>query len=606
MKSKGLLLFAATGIAVSIAMAAIAQTPLGGFRPASVPEKYFTAEEAIARALNNSHQRLLNRHGDRIYKNKDILDNYGIAQERVSQSVARLQGQKIEPSLIPVTLSEIDQTLRLLDDALAEIDALKADDPSAYQQAVNQRTSQNLIYQLIPLYWQANGYRNTSGHITQALSETQRLLDTFFANTSRLSPENEQHRLNLEQIRTDLESLQQYNKAILEKFSALIGVPADMLERTLFTPVKSLRIPELELDHAKFDENILKTWTVNEQINLEAVNRYLSGITPGLNFDWQEKDFKTTRNWLSTGKNNAYDLYNQLDHLQRKKILKENDKSPAAADLLIPAAALTRAHLAMLKYIHSREIFTLSHCRKLLAESFSAKKKQLFDNSLASKISILDSTRNHIKNTQQYISDYGLLVKDFYLLKNSIFNSKPDAGLESGEFEAVKRVLKKSFAEGKKSLDSSIYFCYQNEKQMADLAVQNAALQKQKETETRRANELAAKLDDLTNREKIKKRAEQQTRKDWVRQTSPRAWTLQLKSAKDLETLQGFIRRYKLGKQARITETSYRGKVHYNLLYGTYGNKELAYIAQFGLPQALQDNEKIWIRRYSDIQKQMK
>ena len=85
MKSKGLIIFAATGIALLMALAAIAQTPLGGYRPASVPSKYFTPEEAIARAIVISHQQELNNHGDTILKNKALQEKSGIAQQRVSQ-----------------------------------------------------------------------------------------------------------------------------------------------------------------------------------------------------------------------------------------------------------------------------------------------------------------------------------------------------------------------------------------------------------------------------------------------------------------------------------------------------------------------------------------
>jgi len=611
MKSKGLTIFAATGIALLIAVTAIAQTPLGGFRPASVPSKYFTPEEAIARAIVISHQQELNNHADTILENKALQEKSGIAQQRVSQSVARLQGQKIKPVTISSSLPEIRQVVMLLDDVLAEVKALQSQDKVAYQQALNQRASENLIRKTLPIYWEINGYRNTSGYISQAINETSSLLDPFIKERNKLSAQAELHKNELLQLLDDFQLMQKQNQAALQQFAALIGAPAEHIQHTLFVPVKNLSIHELQLDSSQFDANILSQWTAGQNMQLDAVKRYLSSLTPGLGFDWLAKDSTAIRNWLSTAKNNAFDLYNQLDQLERKKILKEKDKEKAkqqkaASDLLITSAAFTRAHLAMLQYLHSREVFTLSHCHKQITESLNAHKKRLLDDSLAANINKLKLTKQYIENTQQYFRDYGTLLADLLLLKNSIFNIRPQPGLETAPVVAVKRVIKKSLAQGTRKLDKNIYSCYQSEQQIAELAAEKAALQKEKQAETQRADQLAAKLDDLTNKEKLKKRAEQKARKDWVRQTRPRSWTLQLKTASDISTLEAFKHRYKLGKAARITETVHKGKVSYHLLYGTYGNKELAYIAQFKLPQSLLDNEKIWIRRYSDIQKQMK
>ncbi|NNJ91151.1 MAG: hypothetical protein HKP55_05715 [Gammaproteobacteria bacterium] len=611
MKSKGLTISAATGIALLMAMTAFAQMPLGGFRPASVPSKYFTPEEAIARAIVTSHQQELDNHSETILKNKALQETSGIAQQRVSQSVARLQGQKVKPAAISSTLAEINQVVMLLDDVLAEVKALKSADKAAYQQALNQRAAENLIRKTLPLYWEINGYRNTNGYIKQAINETRRLLDPFIRERNKQSAQEELQKKDLLQLLDDFKLMQKQNQTALENFSVLIGAPAEHIQHTLFVPVKNLSIYELALDVSQFDGNILKHWAADEAINLNAVNRYLSSLTPGLKFDWMTMGSASIRDWLSTGKNNAFDLYNQLDQLERKKLFKEKDKEKAkqqqaASDLLITSAAFTRAHLAMLQYLHSREVFTLSHCHKQITESLNAHKKRLLDDSIASSVNKLKLSKQYIENTQQYFRDYGALLTDLLVLKNSIFHTRPQPGLDTAQVAAVKRVIKKSLAQGTRKLDNSIYSCYQSEKQIAELAAQQAALQKEKQAETQRADQLAAKLDDLTNKEKLKKRAAQKARKDWVKQTRPRSWTLQLKTASDISTLEAFKRRYKLGKAASITETLSKGKVRYHLLYGTYGNKELAYIAQFKLPQSLQNNEKIWIRRYSDIQKQIK
>ena len=611
MKSKGLTIFAVTGVALLTAVTAIAQTPLGGYRPAAVPSKYFTPEEAIARAIVISHQQELNNHADTILKNKALQEKSGIAQQRVSQSVARLQGQKIKPVTISSSLPEIRQVMLLLDDVLAEVKALQSADKAAYQQALTQRASETLIRKTLPFYWEINGYRNTSGYITQAINETQRLLEPFIKERSKQSAHTELLKKDLLQLLDDFKLMQQQNQAALQQFSALIGAPAEQLQHTLFVPVKNLSIYELQLDPSQFDTNILNQWAADPNIQLDTVKRYLSSLTPGLGFDWLAKDTSSIRSWLSTAKNNAFDLYNQLDHLERKKLLKEKDKEKAkqqktASDLLITSAAYTRAHLAMLQYLHSREVFTLSHCHKQITESLNAHKKRLLDDSLASSIDKLKLSKQYIENTQQYFRDYGKLLSDLLVLKNSIFKPRPQPGLETAQVAAVKRVMKKLLAQGTRKLDNSIYSCYQSETQIAEQQAQKAALLKAKEDETQRADQLAARLDDLTNKEKLKKRAEQKARKDWVKQTRPRSWTLQLQTASDIATLEAFKRRYKLGNTARVTEIVHKGEVRYLLLYGTYGNKELAYIAQFKLPQSLQDNEKIWIRRYSDIQKQIK
>ena len=50
-----------------------------------------------------------------------MLENSGIAQQRINQSVSRSQDQRIQPALVSSTPYEISQVTMLLDDLLAEV-----------------------------------------------------------------------------------------------------------------------------------------------------------------------------------------------------------------------------------------------------------------------------------------------------------------------------------------------------------------------------------------------------------------------------------------------------------------------------------------------------
>jgi septal ring-binding cell division protein DamX len=82
-------------------------------------------------------------------------------------------------------------------------------------------------------------------------------------------------------------------------------------------------------------------------------------------------------------------------------------------------------------------------------------------------------------------------------------------------------------------------------------------------------------------------------------------WTLQLISLSSEKAIQDYIKKNKLSEKGRYFKRYVNGDTIYTLLYSSYDSKELAALAQKKLPATIRKT-KPWIRKYGDIQKQMK
>jgi DamX protein len=88
---------------------------------------------------------------------------------------------------------------------------------------------------------------------------------------------------------------------------------------------------------------------------------------------------------------------------------------------------------------------------------------------------------------------------------------------------------------------------------------------------------------------------------DWVLAQEPGKFTLQLFGSHEQKNAETFIRRHKLGKQAKVFISERKGKDWYSVIYNVYPDQAAARSASRTLPASLK-KIKPWVRRFDDIQ----
>lgn len=88
----------------------------------------------------------------------------------------------------------------------------------------------------------------------------------------------------------------------------------------------------------------------------------------------------------------------------------------------------------------------------------------------------------------------------------------------------------------------------------------------------------------------------------WLRQQNPKAYTLQVIGAYDVETLKKFLVRHPLTDIA-FFKTTHRNRNWYVLVHGIYPNRREALAAREQLPASLRQSTQPWIRTLASVQK---
>lgn len=88
---------------------------------------------------------------------------------------------------------------------------------------------------------------------------------------------------------------------------------------------------------------------------------------------------------------------------------------------------------------------------------------------------------------------------------------------------------------------------------------------------------------------------------DWILLQNSEHFTLQVVAGQSVKTISDFIEEHKLQDNIALYQTLRKGKPWYGLIYGAYGNKELAVSAVEQLPPKLK-RLKPWIRNFNGIQ----
>lgn len=560
------------------------------------PVNWFTEEQAIAQAISYNHENRLATHEDEIVHNKNALEDMGIAQHRISESMRRLEGKSGKPIVIESHQYEIPDIFALLDNVLAEINARQLNDRKLYQKAKKQRTNEKIIQTIVPLYWQAAGAKAVSPKVQRLINKAKKQLEPFIYAREEKPVAQKNEMLHLLE---ELKRIQARNSAALSELSSTLGIDNTQAKRLRFNAKQDMSIPELDINLQQMDSQTLSLQNASTPIKLVDLKKYLLSTTPGLSYDWQGLSKKNIAPWLSTGKNLAFDLYNHLNKLERVFLLKEKPDEKAKTEHLTAAAMITRSRLAYVQYQQDKAIYTLSTCIDSIGSQLNLLESEILDRSVDSVITRLKQEKRQIEHTLQTYQKYAALQLAFNNLKQSVSNGSLPEQLESQPVNTIAQTVSDQLKKNKKLADLDSFSCYTSaeEKSLQEKKTQSLMAEKEK-AQQKTAQPVKKKTAVVKKATPINTLAN-----SWLSKQNPRSYTLQILSHSNKDKLFSYIKKYRLGKQARVIKTRYRGKTFYALLYGLYGDRELAYIAQFKLPDNVQDQNQILIRRISEVQK---
>ena len=217
----------------------------------------------------------------------------------------------------------------------------------------------------IPLYWQAVGVKTVDAKNRKLIEQTQALLKPFIyskASSADDKAATDRQKNQLLQLLAALKQVQSENDATMTRLASRLGTDKANIDKRLFLPAKSLPIPFLSIPPEKLDELALTKQPLPSAVSLQDIEKYLAAITPGLKLTWNDSPNEDIKPWISTGKNIAFDLYNSLDKLERKQLLKQEQKVREDLSYLLACATITRGRLAYSQYLASRELFSLASC----------------------------------------------------------------------------------------------------------------------------------------------------------------------------------------------------------------------------------------------------
>ena len=564
-------------------------------KKAASPVSWFSVEQAISQAISRTHADRLAEYENKIVDNKNTLEQMGIAQYRISEAMRKLEGKTTQPVLIESRLYEIPEIVDLLDNGITEINARQHKDKQLYAKAVSRRVNQKIIQSVIPAYWQAAGAKAVNARVQLLIRKAKKQLEPFiYAREEKpLAQKNE-----ILHLLEGLKRIQAQNTVTFSKLADILGIDEKEVNLLRINPRQDMSIPALDIDLTTMDTQALSLQQPANQVKPGDLQKYLLSTTPGLSYDWKALDNNNSMPWLSTGKSLAFDLYNRLNKLERFFALKEKLEEQHKTAHMIAGALITRTRLAYVQYQQSKAIYTLSNCVDSVNAQMGKLEAEILDDSVDSAIAEIRLSKLQIENTLQRFQKYAALQADFNRLRHSVSKDTLPEKLELQPVSTISQTIGTALKTHKKAVSLSSFSCFTpaHEKRMQEQKIQSLMAEKERaQKKTHAVKKKKAPVKKPVKRNLLSN--------NWLAKQNPRSYTLQILSHSDKDKLFSYIKKYRLGKQARVIKTSYRGKVLYGLLYGLYGDRELAYIAQFKLPDNVQDQNRILIRRISEVQK---
>ena len=583
----------------------------------------FTLADAISQSINQHLDAETSQLSSRVGKNREALDNLGIGQQRVSQTVARLQGKKSTPMVIDSKREELHETFRLLDDALFEIQALADKDKNTYNQQLKEKAARQISYKTSLLYWQTHGIRSSTANVIRLKNNINTALQVFINAKQKQPADAEAQKQKLLKLLAAIKQYEAENIETLKAFSAQTGMSNEALIKQPFLSSNSPALPDIDVDIMLIDENILMQHLAPKMPSAKASTKiaqaqqpdpkkdsikqkaygYLKQLTPSLDTETDSMDDKALKLWLSTSKHLAFDLYNKVDRLQREMLLKQEPANTKPNPAELPAAKVSRARLAWMDYADERASYALIQCNRDIFDRLEKRKQQRKTPSLTGKIDAYQASYQQLINNRSFYKAYAELFSKMLKLRDSVYPARKLLSNQAQNNTFI-RDINFYLTQNRKDHVRLPYTCYQDEAVISNQQQQQRKLVAEKESALRQVAELTSKVKAMEKTEADRQAAIKNARSSWINRQRSGNFTMQIAVNKNPKVLQALAKRYKLGKRAHVYPAVISGRTQYVLIYGSYKNRELAYVAQFKLPQAIQDKQKVVIRRFNEVQQQ--
>ncbi|MEJ2212503.1 MAG: hypothetical protein P8Y20_00180 [Gammaproteobacteria bacterium] len=539
-----------------------------------------------------------------ILDNRASLESMDIVQLRVDQSVNRILGKNNQDTHIDSQPNELLTLVKILDDGLYRFQQLEI--AKAMQAKDNTQPKQTelplyigTVSQAAAAFWKTRGAKSADRLNRQVSKDTEKELEIYRKNRYSLDDEQAFRR---DQILLLISKLKLAKiESIYDEVLMVSGTSLAPLSDLRLDGAKKITIPELSSSLDNLLGFIPNLFPESEMVEKDKFSAYLNRYAPGLNHEADPlNDIELTR-WLSAGKNVAFDLYSLIDRLERARYLKENATGSQDPNTVIFAAKFLRVKLAYFSYLKQRELFSLSHCERVTSALHQAASNQLMPEDGSGAISQLFGYEQSVKNTLDYYIAYARLQSAFIYLQNSL-RLPPAANAPSSSLDdQVNRLM----TWNRKKQSTDVFSCYLSDRQKAQQQQAIDEIRKEKEAAISYAAELQAKLDAIAEAERKKAEAIKQAKSAWIRQQSAGKYTLLIKTAKNRQQLLNYAKKHKLGGKAHVVTTLSYGQKLFKLLYGSYQNRELAYVDQFKLPEKVQMENDIRTQRFSTIQQKL-
>ena len=541
-----------------------------------------------------------------ILDNRASLESMDILQLRVDQSVNRILGKNNQGTYIDSQPNELLTLVKILDDGLYRFQQLEI--AKAMQAKDNTQPKQTelplyigTVSQAAAAFWKTRGAKSADRLNRQVSKDTEKELEVYRKNRYNLDDDQAFRRDQILLLISKLKLNKAKIESIYDEVLMVSGTSLAPLSDLRLDGAKKITIPELSTSVDNLLGFIPNLFPESEMVEKDKFSAYLNRYAPGLNHEADPlNDIELTR-WLSAGKNVAFDLYNLIDRLERARYLKENTTGSQDPNTVIFGAKFLRIKLAYFSYLKQRELFSLSHCERVTSALHQAASNQLMPEDSSGAISQLFGYEQSVKNTLDYYIAYARLQSAFIYLQNSLRLPPAASARPSSLDDQVNRLM--SWNRKKQSTD--VFSCYLSDRQKAQQQQAIDEIRKEKEAAISHAAELQAKLDAIAEAERKKAEAIKQAKSAWIRQQSAGKYTLLIKTAKNRQQLLNYAKKHKLGRKAHVVTTLSYGQKLFKLLYGTYQNRELAYVDQFKLPEKVQMENDIRARRFSTIQQKL-
>jgi len=556
-----------------------------------------TVEDALARAVIHNHSKVLKSLENEFNKSKTALEKFNLSQGRLIDSIKKIEGKDTLQRKIKSSPSEALLTWNLLDTGIAHLSNEITPNKLQIQKNNHQRVDQKIIQYTRRLYWQAVASQASKKPLNQLIQKTKSTLAKINQPDELNKPEYIAHKNELTEILSDLERLKNNNQVTHQSLLTLMGITSKKAYLLQTSDSASFHIPNLKNTTDQLITTAFSKNKFTQNSKSEDIKKRLKSISPNISFDWNDTSDANINTWISTGKNLSYELFLKTKQIKTTKKPNQDVSEIFNDHSLLASALFTKVHIGHTQYLADRNKLILSTCIYNLDEKLNALYKNDEKSSIKNDLSFIKIRRNQINKNHQHNLNYANLQYSLGLLTQNTINLDDDKARKKTN---LIKALKENYLAntGINKLNNRVCFNLPSIEEEVEIALKERKA---------KADKIAHEKLMAENAKKKKIALALKTKMStWVMKQNPKHLTLELLSSKNKKTLMDYKKKYKLSDKAIIIQTQSKGKTYYRLLYGSYRDRELAYIEQLKLPLALQNEHEPRIKKFGSIQKLVK